>query len=275
MGEEQLAEVLIEFLLPLIDRKAHVPETEPLEPGTGDTRGDDALQRHERPVQLRHRVAQGRRQAVAVPGGAGGRIADAAGGQDDRIRGIGLPFPPDGADRAVLHFNVQCPVVGPADLKGFQPLLQGGTDVKGPIRHREDPVPPLHLQGDAEVLEEGHGVPASPAGKCAVKEFSVAGDIGKKALERRVIRDVAAALSGNVQLLPQALVGLQQRDAGAALRCRDGSHHTGRPPADDCHPLTHRRPFRRHRTRPRCPPDGRRWRPHPCPSAGRWPREAH
>ena len=77
MSEKQLAEVLIDLSLPLVDREAHVPEAQPLEPGTGDARGDDALQGHQGAVQLRHRVAQGRRQAVAVPGGAGSGIADA------------------------------------------------------------------------------------------------------------------------------------------------------------------------------------------------------
>ena len=149
MGEEQLAEVLVDLFLPLVDREAHVPEAETLEPGAGDAGGDDALQGHQGAVQLRHRVAQGRRQTVAVPGGAGGGIADAAGGQDHGVGGIGLPFPPDGPDGAVRRLDVHGPVMGPADTEGLQPPLQGGADVKSPVAHREDPAASFHLQGDA------------------------------------------------------------------------------------------------------------------------------
>ena len=149
VGEKQLAEVLVNFLFSLIDREAHVPEAETLEPGAGDAGGDDALQGHQGAVQLRHRVAQGRRQTVAVPGGAGGGIADAAGGQDHGVGGIGLPFPPDGPDGAVRRLDVHGPVMGPADTEGLQPPLQGGADVKSPVAHREDPAASFHLQGDA------------------------------------------------------------------------------------------------------------------------------
>ena len=195
-----------------------------------------------------------RRHTVAFTGGSGAWIGDPAGGQDNRLRRIAATLSSNSLDRAVLHFQKPCPVPGKADPQLFQPPLQGRADIKGPVRHRKHPVSTLRLQRHTQVLEKSHGVLRMKTGKRAVKELSITRDISQKALQPCVIRQVAPAFPGDIQLFPQPLIGFQQRHKGSPLRCGNRGHHPGGSAANYYYFLTHRPSFRTRRTRSKCSP---------------------
>ena len=79
----------------------------------------------------------------------------------------------------------------------YLPLQRVG-DIEGTVGHREHPVAPLHLQRYAAALKKRHGIPAGEAGQGAVKEPAITGNVGHQALQIRVVGDVAAALSRDI-----------------------------------------------------------------------------
>ena len=252
--KQQLAEIRIDLLIVFKGRQTHVPQTQALQADAGDPRRDDPLQGHQRPLQRRDGVPRLSRHPVTVPGGAGGRIADAAGGQHHRLSGIASPLPNNAADRAVLNLQGRRPVSEDLHFQGLQPPFQCGTDVERAVADRKHPIPPLSFQWDAQLLKKGHHICAIETVKGAVKEFSITWNIGQQPLNIGIVGHVAPALSGDIQFFPQSFVGFQQSDLRPLLRCRKGSHHSGGAAADD-HDLFIHRPHRRiHRTDPTAVP---------------------
>ena len=157
-------------------------------------------------------------------------------------------------ETGVKIMELRRPVPDQRDLQRLQPPLQSGADVKGPVTDGKHPIPPLGLQRHADGRKERHGVPAVEPGKGAVQKLAVPGHVGQQGLYIGVVGDVAPALAGDVQLLSQPLIGLQQRHPCAPLRRGDSGHHPGGSPADHYQPLTHRPSSRTRRRRSRCPP---------------------
>ena len=252
--KQQLAEIRIDLLIVFKDRQAHVPQTQALQTNTGDPRRDDPLQGHQRPLQRRDGVPRLSRHPVTVSGGAGGRIADAAGGQHHRLSGIASPLPNNAAGRAVLNLQGRRPVPEDLHFQGLQPPFQCGTDVERAVADGKHPIPPLSFQWDAQLLKKGHHICAIETVKSAVKEFSITRNIGQQPLNIRVVGHVAPALSGDIQFFSQPFVGFQQSDLRPLLRCRKGSHHSGGAAADDHDLFTHRPHRRIHHTDPTAVP---------------------
>ena len=195
MSKQQLAKVRIDFFVVLKYRQAHVPQAQALHPGAVIPL---LPQRHQGPLQRRHRVSGFRRHAVAFTGGAGGGIADAAGGQNDGLCGISSLFSVDAVDRSAPDVQRHGPVPAQNDFQGFQPPLQGAADVESPVGHREYPVSTLRFQWHAQALKKRLGVPAIKAGKSTVQEFAVFRCVCQQFLQPRVVGDVAPTLSGDI-----------------------------------------------------------------------------
>ena len=191
-----------------------------------------ADQRHQRTPGLHDGMAQRGGHFVAVAGGASTGIGHAAGGDDHRVGGIASLLPRHRRHMALRRLHRRGTVVDPADAQRLYFSLQGVGDVEGAVGHREHPVAPLHLQRYAAALEKRHGVPAGEPGQGAVQEPAVAGDVGHQALQIRIVGDVAAALSRDIDFFAQPLVGLYQAHLRAALRGGDGGHQTGGAAAD-------------------------------------------
>ena len=68
-------------------------------------------------------MPQLRRHAVAVAGGSGGGIADAAGGQHHRLRRVGILLTTDAGDSTFLCLDGNRPVMRPTYLQAVQPTL--------------------------------------------------------------------------------------------------------------------------------------------------------
>jgi len=68
-------------------------------------------------------MPQLRRHAVAVAGGSGGGIADAAGGQHHRLRRVGILLTTDAGDSTFLCLDGNRPVMHPTYLQAVQPTL--------------------------------------------------------------------------------------------------------------------------------------------------------
>ncbi|CAN4003011.1 Sorbitol dehydrogenase, partial [Dysosmobacter welbionis] len=250
VGEQHLPEVRVDLLPVLKHRQPHIPQAQALELPAQAV----IPQRHQRALKVRHRMPRFPGHSVPLSCGAGGGVTDAAGGKDYRPGRVCPPLSPDTCDGAGGDLQLRRPVPGQRDLQRLQPPLQSGADVKGPVTDGKHPIPPLGLQRHADGRKERHGVPAVEPGKGAVQKLAVPGHVGQQGLYIGVVGDVAPALAGDVQLLSQPLIGLQQRHPCAPLRRGDSGHHPGGSPADHYQPLTHRPSSRTRRRRSRCPP---------------------
>ena len=217
--KQQLPEIRIDLLIVFKDRQAHVPQAQALQTNAGDPRRDDPLQGHQRPLQRRDGMPRLSRHPVTVSGGAGGRIADAAGSQHHRLSGIASPLPNNAAGHAVLDLQGRRPVPDDLHLQGLQPPFQRGADVKRAVADGKHPISPLGFQRDAQLLKKGHRISAIEAVKSAVKEFSITWNISQQPLNIGIVGHVAPALSGDIQFFPQSFVGFQQSDLRPLLRC--------------------------------------------------------
>ena len=119
-------------------------------------------------------VAQGRRHAVSVAGGAGAGITG-------RRRWPKSPPPPDmfpflqqRTDQP-RRFHGPGPVPDPSHPQPLTPAAQGPGYVEGAVRLGKDPVSPLGFQGHPQRLKKRHGIPAVEPGKGPVQKTSVPG----------------------------------------------------------------------------------------------------
>ena len=239
VGEQQLSEIRVEFLIVFKHRQADIPQAQPLQTDAGNAGGNHTLQWHQRPPQRRDGVSRLRCQTVAVPGGACAGIADAAGGQNHSIGGVASPFPGDAAYRAVRNLQRNRPIPDDAYPQGFQPPFQCGADVKGAVADREYPVSPLRFQRDAQSFKKCHGIGAGEVSKSTVKEFSITRNIGQQPFDICVVGHVAPAFAGDIQFFPQPLVRFQQRYLRSLFRGGNGRHHPGGAAANHHDPITH------------------------------------
>ncbi len=249
MGKQHLPEIAVNFLVILIDPHRRVAQAQPLQAAA---QLPCRAQRHQGPCGLYDGVSGGPGQPVAVPGAAGQRIAHAAGGHNNAGRLIVRLLPLDAPEPAVPEQQRLGPVPHDLHLQPAQVFLQRAADVKGPVRYREHPVPPLRLQRHAQALEKVHHVPAAEPGEGAVQKPPAAGHILQEFLQAAAVGHVAPALAGNIQLFAQPLIGLQQHCPPAVFRRRAGGHHSGGPAANHNNIMDHQTP----RTHPKSPPGG-------------------
>ena len=223
--KQHLAQLLINELVVLIGRERHVFQREALHLGAIIVR---AFQRHERRAARRDRVAQLLGEAVARPGGAGQRIAQAPGADGGgAAREIAL-HRHDARHGAVFGDDLLC-----GGFDGLYPGLaaEGGHDrrhVVCVVRLGKDAVSALCLERQARVFKEGHGVGRAEAVQGAVEEASVAGDVRHHGLHVAVVGEVAAALARDAELAPQLVVRLQKYRFHPATCRLIRAHHARR-----------------------------------------------
>ena len=157
MGEEHLPQLVIQRLFAPARVSVTFRRESPCRDARPVFRG---LQGRQGRARRKHVWPGFRGQPVAVAGGAGGRVAEAAGAQDDGIRRE--PFAvrrTDPGDPAILRFQgadrgVQ-PDLTPADASA---ALQGTGHVAGLLRGGKTRRPPLHHHRAAGALQKGHHV---------------------------------------------------------------------------------------------------------------------
>ena len=88
-------------------------------------------------------MAGGLCHPVSLAGGAGCGIADAAGGQDHRLRRVASLLPLHAPDDALLNIQPDCPVSDQTDPQRLEPPFQGSADVKGAVADGKHPIAPL------------------------------------------------------------------------------------------------------------------------------------
>lgn len=136
-----------------------------------------ADQGHQRPAGRYDPVAQGRRHAVSVAGGAGAGIADAAGGPKCRLRRIRFLFPQQRRRPGPPPFPRTRPGPGPiappaAHTGGAGPRIRRRRSPTG-----ERPGFPARFSGAPQRLKKRHGIPAVEPGKGPIQKTSVPGDV--------------------------------------------------------------------------------------------------
>lgn len=94
-------------------------------------------------------MPHGLRQPVPVPGGAGGGIGKAAGGQDHGPGREGLLGQHHAGDPPILHLQADGPVLFLGDARPFQGIEKGVDHVGGPVGTGKNTSPSFRLQGDA------------------------------------------------------------------------------------------------------------------------------
>ena len=250
MREEQLPEIGVDPLSVLVDRQPHVPQAQALQ-----LRAAVRAQRHERARERRDRVTEHRRHAMPLAGRAGTPIAHAAGRQHDRLRGICTLLALDAAHRAgLVRQHAHRSVAHKRDAQPSELPLQRGGHVERAVRHREHAPPALDLERHAELLKERHRTAPVEAGERGIQKPPVLRHVCQQLLTARVVRHIAPALAGDVELLAQPLVRLEQRDGCSSARRADRRHHSGGSAADHRELLIHPRPSRKCRSDPRRAP---------------------
>ena len=185
-------------------------------------------------------MTQSLRHAISVPGGAGGRIAAAAGGQDDRVRRqLQAVCHPDAGDplsalrilpgQDFRNFLMQPETHAPA----LAETDQGAGDVAGVLAAGEHAAAPLHLHRTAVFLQQGHQVLGGEGGEGAVQKSSVAGHLPQKLIEGTVVGRVAAAFPGQIDFLAGFFIMLQQGDLRPGSRRVNRGHEPGGACSDD------------------------------------------
>ena len=235
VGKEHLALLVVEVLF-LLSAGLPGPQRHIFE-GKPRKRGRPALPRldgNQRRQRLLNAVPRLLCERIAVSGGAGQRIARAAGAQDHRI----------GPDTLTV---LQDRAAAPSDLDrqmrdaGFivnphaQPLQlppERSGHVAGVIGDRKDPVSTLHLQRNAKLLHQFHHVAVVKGRERRVHEARVAHHLPEEVLRLSGVGQVAAALSGDVYFLAQLFVALDERDRRAASGRKERSQHAGCASAD-------------------------------------------
>ena len=230
VGKQHLTEFPeYRLIFAVIHRQLHVFQAQSLHMAAAVVIAD---QRHQRAPRLHDGMAQCGGNPIAVAGGSGAGIGHAAGGDDHRVGGVGFLLPCHRRHAAVRRLHRRGTVMEPADTQRLDLPLQCVRNVKGAVGHRKHPVAPLHLQRHTAALEKRHGIPAGKVGQCAVKESAITGNVSHQALQIRVVGDVAAALSRDIDLLTQPLVRLYQAHLRTVLCGGDGGHQTGGSAAD-------------------------------------------
>ena len=180
VGEQQLAK-FPEYDLTFLVQRRQAPHFSGPDPASGRSRPSLA---HQRAPGTRGAATtvwpSCRRHAVAVPGGAGAGIADAAGGQDHGLRPGSSPFSPATAvDRAALRHRRTPPGHGPsARLDAPAAASEAPDTSKAQSDAGKTRFPRSVFSGTPSSSKKAIVIPAPEAGKGTVKKASVTGDIG-------------------------------------------------------------------------------------------------
>ena len=113
--------------------------------------------------------------------------------------------------------------LGPGGIAHQRP-----ANVLGPVAHREHPAAPLHLQGHAQPLKQGHGRRRVKSGKGGIQKTGVRAHILQKRLQIAVVGHVAAAFARHQNFLARLFLMLQQSDGVALLQRGARGHQPGR-----------------------------------------------
>ena len=147
MGKEHLPQLLEDHLFLLVlHGEGNVFQGKPLHPGAGLPR---LFQGHQGGPGGHDGVPHGLRQPVPVPGGPGGGIGKAAGGQDHGPGREGLLGQHHAGDPPILHLQSDGPVLFLGDACPFQGIEKGVDHVGGPVGTGKNTSPSFRLQGDA------------------------------------------------------------------------------------------------------------------------------
>ena len=181
-------------------------------------------------------MAEGGRHPVPVAGGAGRRPGRAAGRHDDGARGKG-DFPrADPFDAAVAEGD-PCHVRARMDLHEL--LLEvspkGPHDIRRVVGNGKDPPPAFDLGLDPAAPEKGEEVVPEEAAEGAVEKTSVRAVHGDEIAEVPGVRQIAAALPADQDLLSRSVGLFEEKDVGAPFRGPPGGHHPARARADHDH----------------------------------------
>ena len=206
-------------------------------------------QAHQAGHRLNDGVAGLPGQLVAVAGGTGHRIAEAAGGHQDAVGPVAFArrslyshaaegralFGLFALGRSLLLHRLQQqrrrPVVDQVGAGGI--VQQGLADFCRLVRHREHPAPPLHLQGHTQALKQLLGFGRREGVEGGIQKPGVGSHMAEKFLLVAVVGQVAAALAGDQDFLAW-FVGVLQQCNLVPLPCSGaGGHQSSRPRPHD------------------------------------------
>ena len=164
--------------------------------------------------------------SVAVSGGAGCGVGRPSGGQHHRPGGIFAALSHRSEEAVLLRTQLQNPVLEDGHLAALESAEQCVNDIRRAVRLGKDPVSPLHLQGHAQLLKEVLHPLRRCAGHGPVEKAAVSRGAGKHLLYAAVVRYVAPALAGNIQLASHLGIALQQAHLGALICGGQSRHHS-------------------------------------------------
>ena len=274
MGKEQLAllgkDALFLLRALFVGKELDIAQREP---GKRVRPRLHRLDGHEGGQGVGERVPRLLRHAVSVAGGAGGGVAEAAGGEDDRVR-------PDRLAVFQKHARgapALCQQAGNAraqahrHAKARKFARERARHVAGLVRSGEDALAALGLEGETKALHQFHGAEVVQRRQRRVQKARVAQYVAHELFPLAGVGEVAAPLAGDVDLLAQLFVALQQRHLRAAARGKQRGHQTSRAAANDQNVFSHviLRSWRGiRRNWPRCFPAPRSVRKLPAAAAG-------
>jgi hypothetical protein len=157
------------------------------------------------------------------------------------------------ADSPVLRHDIQRPLLQDPHAETAQLRTQRIDHAGRLVGLRKHAVPALRFQRAAVRFKPRHDLTWRKCVNCAVEKARIARYVREKVLRRAVVRHVAAALSGYVELFAQPVVPFQQRDLRAVFCGRNGRHHPGGAAADDKYAVIP--PVHRRHTHPKGVPD--------------------
>ena len=230
MGEQRLAQLAEQRLAVAQQRQAHVAQREAHHAAAGRVGADEAAQAGLR----RHDGMPGLAgQLVAAAVAAGGRVADAAGGDERGGRPQRLAA---GSDNALADAVLQQQFPGGTahELRVPRVAAQRVKDVGRAVALGEHAAAALGLERHAEAFEQLHGRRRRERVEAGIQKPPVVPHIGQKLPHVAVAGDVAAPLAGDEQFLPRAFgVVFQHRHAQPARTGRPGGHQAGGAAAHD------------------------------------------
>ena len=193
------------------------------------------LERYERALRRHDRMSERLRKPEPVARAAGGRIRETAGREDHRVERLDRLSNAYAGDRFAVRQDLRNAGVQPhVDPAGAHGLFERLQDIARMIGRRKYALSALHLQRHARRFDQRHDRRAVEMRVRAVQEPRIMNDVAEKALAVRRVRDVAAALAGDEQLLAELFVALKDRDSVPVFRRLDRGDLSRGAAADDC-----------------------------------------
>ena len=205
LHELELAEipiVALSILVPDIDRD--VSETESLQ-----TVGIRLmhLEGDEGRIGFRHLEARLLSETVAIPGRAGRRIAAAAGRDNHRICRLKATIRYHTTNLSVPKLDLlHLRLIADLDAQLLDIVLECIRDAVGMIRYREDTVATLNLRPAAVRLQQIDRILIREVIQRRVQKTRIRHILRKEILDGRRVRQIAAALSRDEDLLPELII---------------------------------------------------------------------